>query len=394
MFLQTNESLGIEWTLTHGFFMGMGGFMLENHGAPVFPLVFDLGPSSDDDSMERITPEKFDFDNFYAAEKIEVRDEKFDYTTMRRSISKGEILDRSKGDWLAKTIVLIQLVWFLAQVIARGASGLPIATLEITTVAYIAVSAVLYILWWHKPKDIHNPIGIQLAKGYENLAPNFKLEPPREYMRSGEYIFAEIANFLVSVSSWNAGPRTYQSSARVPTFYSGPLGLTSTLKGEEVFSLVHFREAWIAGATELGLALVFGSIHCIAWNFDFHTRIEKDLWRTAALMIVCAPICIALCSIALVYFLLYQDYHRIARTVTRNLFKVKFEGRNTLHRFDWRMVILSILFPISLTGIIVCFGLYFLARLSLLTLAFTSLRNLPEGSLQTVHWTEFFPHFN
>ena len=36
--------------------------------------------------------------------------------------------------------------------------------------------------------------------------------------------------------------------------------------------------------------------------------------------------------------------------------------------------------------------LYIIARAVTLVLAFTSLRDLPPGAYQTVHWTTFIPH--
>ena len=36
--------------------------------------------------------------------------------------------------------------------------------------------------------------------------------------------------------------------------------------------------------------------------------------------------------------------------------------------------------------------LYIIARLVILVLAFTSLRELPPGAFDTVHWTTFIPH--
>ena len=42
----------------------------------------------------------------------------------------------------------------------------------------------------------------------------------------------------------------------------------------------------------------------------------------------------------------------------------------------------------ALSGII----LYIIARAVTLVLAFTSLRELPPGAYETVHWTTFIPH--
>ncbi|KAF9065789.1 hypothetical protein BDP27DRAFT_1424533 [Rhodocollybia butyracea] len=96
-----------DWTLTHGMFLIMGGFMLTK------------------DSGEVIG---------------------------------SEIMDRSKGDVVSKTLVLVQTTWFIAQVISRALQHLPITELEITTVAFASLNILTYILWWTKPLDVHHPI--------------------------------------------------------------------------------------------------------------------------------------------------------------------------------------------------------------------------------------------
>jgi hypothetical protein len=64
---------------------------------------------------------------------------------------KEEIQDRSKTDWLAKTLVLLQTSWFLVQCMARGFSNLPLSELEIVTLAYTIMNVGIYIAWWDKP---------------------------------------------------------------------------------------------------------------------------------------------------------------------------------------------------------------------------------------------------
>ena len=48
--------------------------------------------------------------------------------------------------------------------------------------------------------------------------------------------------------------------------------------------------------------------------------------------------------------------------------------------------------PVALISILPAVLLYILARAITLVLAFTSLRGLPPGAYETVHWTTFIPH--
>lgn len=83
-------------------------------------------------------------------------------------ITENEINDKSKGDALSKSIALLQLTWFIIQIIARAAQGLDITELELTTAALAGLNSVMYIFWWSKPCDVRFPVVIR-TKGAEQL---------------------------------------------------------------------------------------------------------------------------------------------------------------------------------------------------------------------------------
>ncbi|KAG2342606.1 hypothetical protein BDR05DRAFT_990208 [Suillus weaverae] len=116
------------WTMTHGFFAWMGGFMLHVNGRPRATLTPD---------------ELLQF----------VRDGSVDMPV----ISEEEIEDRSKGDGLSKGIALLQLVWFAIQFFARYINNLPNTLLETDALAIAALTCISYGLWWKKPKDVRCP---------------------------------------------------------------------------------------------------------------------------------------------------------------------------------------------------------------------------------------------
>ena len=78
------------------------------------------------------------------------------------TIAKEEIADRSKGDYLSKTIVLFQTTWFVGQCIARGAYGLTVTELEVVTIAFASLTGIIYYLWWDKPLDVRCSIPVHL----------------------------------------------------------------------------------------------------------------------------------------------------------------------------------------------------------------------------------------
>lgn len=68
-----------------------------------------------------------------------------------------EIKDKSKTDGLAKTLVLLQATWMLAQTAGRLATHIPTSLLEVNTIGHILCAFVIYLLWWNKPREIHEP---------------------------------------------------------------------------------------------------------------------------------------------------------------------------------------------------------------------------------------------
>jgi hypothetical protein len=72
-------------------------------------------------------------------------------------IVEADIEDRSKGDALSKGIAILQLVWFVLQLVARYVQNLPITPLELDTLALAALAGIAYGFWWKKPKDVGRP---------------------------------------------------------------------------------------------------------------------------------------------------------------------------------------------------------------------------------------------
>lgn len=115
-----------EWTLAHGFFANMGGFVVHDNG--VVNYVLDPG----------------DIDTYLRNGQIIMTEE--------------DIRDKSKGDILTKGLVVLQTVWFVLQLLARAIERLPVTELEIATLAFSALNGGTYLLWWNKPLDVQRPI--------------------------------------------------------------------------------------------------------------------------------------------------------------------------------------------------------------------------------------------
>ncbi|KAK4111690.1 hypothetical protein N656DRAFT_769310 [Canariomyces notabilis] len=72
-------------------------------------------------------------------------------------IDQPQIEDKSKADWMAKSIICIQAGWMVIQVLGRAIKHYPISLLEINTCGHVACALVIYLLWWNKPLDVQVP---------------------------------------------------------------------------------------------------------------------------------------------------------------------------------------------------------------------------------------------
>lgn len=75
-------------------------------------------------------------------------------------LSEAAIRDKSKSNALAKLITVAQKTWFIIQFVERWAAHQPRTQLEAMTVAYAALSVVIYALWWSKPYNIDEPVNV------------------------------------------------------------------------------------------------------------------------------------------------------------------------------------------------------------------------------------------
>ena len=68
------------------------------------------------------------------------------------------IHDLDHFDYLGNGIAILQALWLILQCIGRGASGLPIALLELNTCVNVGFAVCLRLMWWPKPFGIQSPV--------------------------------------------------------------------------------------------------------------------------------------------------------------------------------------------------------------------------------------------
>ncbi|KAG7087639.1 hypothetical protein E1B28_013587 [Marasmius oreades] len=171
-------------------------------------------------------------------------------------------------------------------------------------------------------------------------------------------------------------------AVRVPTFYSGSTG-------EVLFTA--------SGILQLSMAMYFGGLHCVAWNFVFPTRELCQLWRVSAITLTSIPL----------YYLIYvwgmQAYyeHQVLAIRRRFLwtdFRCKRLPRSVRRIFYysgmsviiWIVQIKFYRFGRVLQQLLKF--LYLAARITLIILPFILLQDHPSRTLEEVEWTNYIPH--
>lgn len=419
-----NETPDRRWNLTHG-------FLLEMHG-----LTHDWGKS-------------VQYVDVYVSGIPNLVD-----------IPEEELLDKSKGDFLTKTLVVLQTSWFMFQCIARWIQHLPVTELEVITLAFALLNIGIYILWWNKPQNMH--VAIPMAR---YMIPN----PPEEekgntggsavqgtssdpekceylggigvsaepYLGEGTRVPAshsrsqltslkclqeggrgkteveeknvgEIGTVLGPGTSLGTTPvqksrfpwsvvgatRRYTRRAwavlrmvgiafhprhlrslefrNITEFLMGPIRPLMAMlyrvkfAPHTFYASVKGTESWKTNLPMCIISTLFGGLHLIpVWFSTFPSSPENILWEISAICITVVPF-LLLCTWVLSVSPAIKK-HKALRALADSLF-----------------------------GLVIVVGglLYVIARLLLVVLAFTTLRDLPPSTYQNIAWTTFLPHFN
>jgi len=130
-------------------------------------------------------------------------------------------------------------------------------------------------------------------------------------------------------------------------------------------------------------SVIFGAIHCVAWNFEFPTSVERLLWRISCLVTIIVPIPALFSS--------FIPMNGFVRFVIR--FVARCAGLDPAHIHGMQDFTSS--GPLTMLGgsIMMLYGLtYTLARIFVVVEVFRGLFFLPPGAFQTIDWVAVIPH--
>lgn len=227
------HSLGLGWwEQLHGFYTDMGGIVITLNSSPRFQAS-RTGATIDlkDDGVQFVIRSK-DLRILIAEGIIQLPE-----------ISKRSIQDRSKTDVFARCITVFQVTWFATDKFARLATHLPICLLELSTLAFVACSAMIVFFWWSNPLDVctANVITISSDKQEEFLRIYSQLD-----LRPNEQ---DLAEKVAPKEFWN------------------------DLNEHQKYKAKH--ALWIGS--------IFNGIHIAAWNATFPSSTERTMWQACSI---------------------------------------------------------------------------------------------------------------
>ncbi|KAG6904332.1 hypothetical protein DXG01_010883 [Tephrocybe rancida] len=371
------------------------------------------------------------------------------------TISKEEIRDRSKGDILSKAIVLLQVAWFILQVLARAIQHLPITELEIATIAFAILNFVTYFCWWNKPYDIRYPIIISassqntgsisvndaseldlennsLPSQNDSAATSRPISRPQSSMgarnsfdtdshplsalhgpplesaapETGQRALADFTPHTPSIFPETSHQRSLPANisasfAPLPHVKSGTHGLLRGFDIQIACSNVQYR-LW-SGLSSIWIALKHISIAYGDWTYEILTGDNPDTAYYGGEIVVSED-----GAVKIVVAMLAMAFGAIHCLAWKFDFPTEAEGRL------WRASSITIAFlPIVVMalGTICCIWVswlmeittdslvmlsaigYLLARLLLLVQMFVLLRSPNPGIYTPVNWVSYMPHF-
>ncbi|KAF9476082.1 hypothetical protein BDN70DRAFT_935332 [Pholiota conissans] len=387
------------WTLTHGFLLQMGGFVLCEDGRPKQVLTHSARSSDEVNIIWNIQHGIIDAPD----------------------IPEEDIQDRSKGDAISKTLIILQTTWFVVKCITRWSTRLPVTELEVVTLGFALLNAITYALWWHKPQNLGRAVYLPRKPQLLSRKPRFARKRPRtqgdkpategqplnsapesqkaegqkarptqnqksgiappkpteeEKKEIGEQQIKEVPNmYYPAQKSWlrKTLQRDFKSHSstfilvklipqRCATALIRPLIKIAEYGGFDIIYMDDIRvPMFLSGYVDdsevfiptAGIGTFFGSVHLVSSYFiQFSSIEEKWLWRACASIITVGPIALGLWR----YFY-FSKWELVLRTCT-----------------------------------ICAVPLYIISRVVLLIHSLIALRDLTPTALQAVEWTAFIPH--
>ncbi|CAM5999658.1 unnamed protein product [Sphagnum balticum] len=262
-----------DWTMKHAFYADSGGFFLYT---PDFKPI----PIDAKQLLYLINHEYIEYPNF----------------------SEKEIDDKNKMDVFIRFISVAQILWFTVTMIARGAEGLVITGMELTTAAFVLCSLGAMYCWWNKGADVGVPEKLYSKTTMADILKAGGDAAGRPYHRTPlDFISREEWHWSLYWAHWI-------NILRKMHIIFAPRVLP--YDRIENTTWPNLKERGALPALVL-MILAYTAIFLAAWNDYFPTKDEQILWRISSLsMLVTVVLYFTITLFAYVCYPSLQRYFR------------------------------------------------------------------------------------
>ncbi|KAL8691120.1 MAG: hypothetical protein Q9224_004250 [Gallowayella concinna] len=309
------------WTLAHAFYADSGGFLLQPLDSSPFPVT---------------------------AKQIHYM-VKQNYLSVP-DISEKEIFDKSKADYVTKTIACLQTGWFVTECAARAIQKLPVSPIELSTCAIILCTVTIYFFWLQKPLNVATPTTLTVGESMQTILQRAGSDAEKRFWNTPLDFVEPPTNY--TFCNWPAlanrlGP------------YRKPLVRIPNDRNPRLYGL---RQRFLYTL----ILVIFSTISFAELYFEFPTNIEKTVWRVACIV----------CEASLLVHAIGEGVVLCQKSPPFDYIYI--EG----YKLQW---------PANLLFFVPA-ATYFVARIALIAVAVSSLRMMPAKSFVQVQWSAFIPH--
>ncbi|KAJ4520088.1 hypothetical protein HRR75_001951 [Exophiala dermatitidis] len=352
-----------DWTVRHGFYADMGGFVFEPRNWKPFPV-----------NAKQL---------FYLVEHGYIN---------YPDINKSLIDDMDKYDGLSRFVTACQIIWFTLNVIARATQKLAITTLELTTIGFIFCTLGFNMCWKDKPMDITTTIRLKSNYTIEHIlqeAGDNAREPyrftPLDFVGREEWICTQMwkynVNILRSLCLVRQRPKVR------------PI--------ERLSSFNFPRLSRQAAMVTILVALTYSAIFMAAWNFEFPSTVEQLLWRICASLTLAITFLVGIIEVFLFWPGQAQEGTTVYSKEAESNLPGGFGGQIKLvvmrlackhfNNSPDKDPALDVPMKSMLLTQPIC-AVYTVCRIFIVLEDIIGLRALPVTVFQNVDWTVYWPH--
>lgn len=225
-----------DWTLTHHFFLDMGGICLRSPSGRYLQI-------GSEDVVKALKRSR--------SHSKQTKDHPA-WVLELTKLTEDEVKDLAKSDTLSKLITCGQALWLVTQVVSRVCQHQAVTLLEVSTCAYVSCALLSYAAWWKKPQGCTSPIMITCSDDAMSEIVNRSRNP---YYYETE----KMENFVWGGRHWfdSIGDSESDELRAVPRkIFTGLAGLCPT---------------------------IFGAIHVASWNITLPSDVELWMWRASSI---------------------------------------------------------------------------------------------------------------